>query len=136
MARANKIQQHKKALLEALEKSLGVVTTACKAVGVDRTTFYKYVNEDPAFKQAVDDVENIALDFAESQLHRQIQNGEVSSTIFYLKTKGKRRGYIERQEMTGKDGGPIQTENVQPDLSKLSTEELLALREINKKLNH
>ncbi len=99
MARANKIQQHKKALLEALEKSLGVVTTACKAVGVDRTTFYKYVNEDPAFKQAVDDVENIALDFAESQLHRQIQNGEVSSTIFYLKTKGKRRGYIEKQEL-------------------------------------
>ena len=38
-------------------------------------------------------------------------------------------------EHFGKDGGPIQTENVQPDLSKLSTEELLALREINKKIN-
>ena len=41
----------------------------------------------------------MALDFAESQLHKQIQNGEVSSTIFYLKTKGKKRGYIERQEI-------------------------------------
>lgn len=110
MARANKIQQHKKALLEALEKSLGVVTTACKAVGVDRGTFYNYVNSDPVFKAAVDDIENIALDFAESQLHKQIQRGEVSSTIFYLKTKGKSRGYIERQqtELTGKDGGPIE----------------------------
>lgn len=106
--RVNKIQQYKKALLEALEKSLGVVTTACKTVGVDRGTFYRYYNEDATFKQAVDELENVALDFAESQLHKQIQNGEVSSTIFYLKTKGKKRGYIERQEITGKDGGSFE----------------------------
>jgi hypothetical protein len=103
------VQQHKKALLEALEKSLGIVTTACKSVGVDRTTFYRYCNDDPAFQSAVDDIDNIALDFAESQLHKQIQNGEVSSTIFYLKTKGKHRGYIEKsqQEITGKDGADL-----------------------------
>lgn len=135
--RDNKIQQHKKALLEALEKSLGVVTTACKTVGVDRGMFYRYYNEDAAFKTAVDELDNVALDFAESQLHRNIQKGDTTATIFYLKTKGKRRGYIERMETehSGKDGGPIQTENVQPDLSKLSTDELLALREINKKIN-
>lgn len=99
MAKVNKIQQHKKALLEALEKSLGVVTTACRTVGVDRGTFYNYYNKDVEFRTAVDDIENIALDFAESQLHKQIQNGEVSSTIFYLKTKGKHRGYVEKQQV-------------------------------------
>ena len=106
------VQQNKKDLIVALEKSLGIVTTACKAVNLDRTTFYRYYNDDPEFKAAVDDIENIALDFAESQLHKQIQKGEVSSTIFYLKTKGKHRGYIEKvhQEHTGKDGGPIQSE--------------------------
>lgn len=111
LPRDNKIQQHKKALLEALEKSLGVVTTACKSVGLDRGTFYRYYNEDAAFKALVDDLENVALDFAESQLHKQIQRGEVSSTIFYLKTKGKHRGYIEKSqtEVTGKDGGAIET---------------------------
>ena len=102
--KVNKIQQHKKALLEALEKSLGVVTTACRAVGVDRGMFYRYYNDDAIFKTAVDELDNVALDFAESQLHKQIQNGEVSSTIFYLKTKGKKRGYVERIEQTGKDG--------------------------------
>lgn len=103
------VATHKKALLDALEKSLGIVTTACKSVGVERTTFYRYLNDDPEFKEAVADIENIALDFAESQLHKQIQKGEVSSTIFYLKTKGKGRGYIERSqtEVTGKDGGPL-----------------------------
>jgi hypothetical protein len=103
------VQRNKKALLEALEKSLGVVTTACKVVEVDRTTFYRYVNDDDGFKAAVKEIEDVALDFAESQLFKQIQGGEVSSTIFYLKTKGKHRGYVEKSqtELTGKDGGPV-----------------------------
>ncbi len=99
MSTSNKIQHTKKALIEALEQSLGVVTTACKKVGIDRTTFYRYVNDDEAFKNAVNDIENIALDFAESQLHKQIKDGSTASTIFYLKTKGKNRGYVERQEI-------------------------------------
>ena len=86
-------------MLEALEKSLGVVTTAAKSVGIDRSTHYKWMESDPDYKAAVESLADVALDFAESQLHKQIQNGEVSSTIFYLKTKGKKRGYIERQEL-------------------------------------
>lgn len=131
----NKIQQQKKILIEALEKSLGVVTTACKSVGLDRGTFYQYYNKDEQFRSAVDDLENVALDFAESQLHKQIQKGEVSSTIFYLKTKGKKRGYIEKmqQEHTGADGGTIDV-TVKADLSALSTEELMQLKRIQKKI--
>ena len=97
--KSNKIEQHKKALIQALEKSLGVVTTACKQVGIGRTTFYNYVNEDETFRKDVEDIDNIALDFAESQLHKQIQDGNTTATIFLLKTKGKKRGYIERQEI-------------------------------------
>lgn len=89
----------KKAMIEALEKSLGVVTTAAKAVGIDRSTHYDWYNNDPEYRAAVDSISDIALDFAESQLHKQIQEGEVSSTIFYLKTKGKKRGYVERTEV-------------------------------------
>lgn len=92
----------KKNLLTAIEKSLGVVTTACKNAGCSRETFYKYYREDKGFADSVDDMSNIALDFAESQLHRQIKNGNTAATIFYLKTKGKRRGYIERSEFDNK----------------------------------
>lgn len=94
----NKTAQHKKAIIEALEQSLGVVTTACKKVGVGRTTFYGWLDSDAEFKKAVDDIQNIALDFAESQLHKQIKDGNTAATIFYLKTKGKKRGYVERVE--------------------------------------
>lgn len=99
---------NKKGMIEALEKSLGIVTTACKAVGISRETHYRWMREDEVYKASVEAIADIALDFAESSLHKQIQSGEVSSTIFYLKTKGKHRGYVERQEITGADGGPVQ----------------------------
>ena len=105
---SNKIQHTKKAIIEALEKSLGVVTTACKIVGIDRTTFYRYLKDDAAFAKEVQDIENIAIDFVESQLFKQIKEGNTTATIFYLKTKAKKRGYVERQEITGAEGEKIE----------------------------
>ena len=107
MSKTNKTGHTKKALVEALESALGVVTTACKKAGISRTTFYQYVKDDAEFAAAVKDIEDVALDFAESQLHKQIKDGNTAATIFYLKTKGKRRGYVERQELTGADGDPM-----------------------------
>jgi len=89
----------KEAMLQALENSLGVVTVACKKTETPRSTYYKWLKEDKEFAQAVKEIENVALDFAESQLHTQIKDGSTSATIFYLKTKGKKRGYIERSEL-------------------------------------
>ena len=106
----------KKALLEALEKSLGVVTTACKSAGVGRSTYYEWYAADESFKKSVLDLQEVALDFAESQLHVQMQTGSVASIIFYLKTKGKKRGYVERSEVEITGGSP--------DFSDMSTEQI------------
>ena len=89
----------KEQLLEALTKSLGIVSTACLSVGVSRTTYYKYYNDDKQFKNQVDDISDIAIDFAESQLFELIKGGNITAVIFYLKTKGKKRGYVEKQEV-------------------------------------
>ena len=94
-----KTDTHKKAMLDALEKSLGVVTAACKSVGIARQTHYQWMQDDPEYKNAVNELSDVALDFAESQLHKQIKDGNSTATIFYLKTKGKKRGYVERQEV-------------------------------------
>ena len=96
----------KETLLKSLEQSLGVVTVACKKANIPRSTYYKWLKEDSDFAEQVRDIENVALDFAESQLHKQIQENSTSATIFYLKTKGKSRGYVERQEITGAEGMP------------------------------
>ncbi len=95
----NKVTHNKKKLLNALEKSLGIVTTACHMTGISRSTFYNYYKSDLEFKKQVDDLESVALDFVESQLFEQIKNGVPASTIFYLKTKGKKRGYIEKMDV-------------------------------------
>jgi hypothetical protein len=89
----------KKKLLAALEDSLGIVTTACLAVGCNRETYYSYRNSDPEFKEKTEAIGDVALDFVESSLFKQIKAGDGAPTIFYLKTKGRNRGYIERQEI-------------------------------------
>ena len=95
----------KEDILQALEKTLGVVKTACKQVGIGRATFYRWLKEDKEFNEQVIAIQDVALDFAESKLFEQIQDGSTAATIFYLKTKGKRRGFVERQELehTGGD---------------------------------
>tara|TARA_R110000787_G_scaffold9948_3_gene34317 strand:+ start:239 stop:598 length:360 start_codon:yes stop_codon:yes gene_type:complete len=96
----------KESLLKSLEQSLGVVTVACREADIPRSTYYKWLKEDEVFAAEVSDIENVALDFAESKLHKQISDNNTSATIFYLKTKGKNRGYVERQEITGVEGMP------------------------------
>lgn len=96
---AKNTDQTKKELLEAMVKSLGVVTKACEIAGYHRSTYYEHYNTDPDFAEACDECQDIALDFAESQLHKRISQGGDAAIIFYLKTKGRKRGYIERTEM-------------------------------------
>ena len=95
MSVENKIEQSKERALAALEQSLGVVTSAVKQAGISRSQFYKYYNDDPAFKEAVDGIQAVTLDFVESQLFKQIREGNTAATSFYLKTRGKERGDIE-----------------------------------------
>jgi hypothetical protein len=86
-------------MIDALEKSLGIVTTACKVVGISRQTHYDWVANDSEYKDAVEAIAEMAIDFAESQLQKRMKDGSDTAIIFYLKTKGKKRGYIERQEI-------------------------------------
>jgi hypothetical protein len=89
----------KKAMIEALQQSLGIVSHAAQAAGIDRRTHYRWYKDDAAYKESVDDISNVALDFAETQLHELIKEKNVIATIFFLKCQGKRRGYVEKQEM-------------------------------------
>jgi len=103
----NRTRTAKKQMLAALEKSLGIVTVAIRNTGFSRTQYYQWLKEDEEFAQQVKDIDNITIDFAEAELYKQIKNGNPTSTIFFLKTKGKHRGYVERIETTGVDGEPI-----------------------------
>ena len=90
------VTHKKRQMLAALEQNLCVVSTAAREVGINRKTHYDWMIKDSRYKRDVIDLENVTLDFAESELHRQIKDGNTAATIFLLKTKGKSRGYIEK----------------------------------------
>lgn len=100
MAKKHDPVWHKERLLEALERSLGIVTPACKEVGISRNTFYEYYRTDPEFKAKVDDINEITLDFAENQLLKKIKEGSERSILFYMKYKARKRGYTDSLDIT------------------------------------
>ncbi len=86
-------------MLQALKKSLGNVSGACEKANIERSAHYRWMEDDEGYKRDVDDLENIALDYVESKLFNSISNGSDTAIIFFLKTKGKKRGYVERHEI-------------------------------------
>ncbi len=94
----------KQAMLEALTLSFGVIAHAAKQVGIDRTTHYTWLEDDPGYKAAVADLKEYKKDFIESKLIKLINDGDTAATIFAAKTQLKDRGYVERSEITGADG--------------------------------
>ena len=103
----DKLEPKKRAMIEALTKSLGVVKMACETVGISRQTHYNWVKEDDTYRAACDNLPEVVLDFAEHHLHKLISQGNPAATIFFLKTKGKARGYIERQEIEVAEKKPL-----------------------------
>lgn len=99
----------KKAFIEAYKKAFGNISKACKAVGIDRKTFYNWKKDDSEFLDIIESIEpeEEFLDFIEDALVERIKDSDTTAIIFACKTKGKKRGYVERQEVTGKDGSKL-----------------------------
>lgn len=107
----------KKLALKSFKASRGNVTDACAAADIARSTFYLWLQTDEEFKAEVDAVKEELVDFYEKQLQVLAQgatyealtnDGEIvtlrdkpsaAATIFALKTLGKSRGYVEKQEI-------------------------------------
>jgi hypothetical protein len=89
----------KSAMILALTKTLGVVTPACKKVGISRETHYEWFNSDSEYQKAVLDIKNISIDFVESVMFQQIRNGDTGLVKYFLNTQGKSRGYVEKADV-------------------------------------
>lgn len=98
VCKTDNILQKREKFLKSLELKNGNISQACKAINISRQTFYAW-SEDEDFKIKAENVKESLLDLAESKLMENINNNENVAIIFYLKTKGKKRGYIEKQEV-------------------------------------
>lgn len=95
-------EKKKEQMLEFLRKTGGNVQKSADAVGIGRRTHYDWMDSDVNYKHAVEDIAESCLDNAEDVLQTAIKNGDMTATIFYLKTKGRKRGYSEKIEYEGK----------------------------------
>ena len=90
----------KEKLLKALAETQGLIYHACKKAGnISRSTYYRYMKEDPEFAKEVEDIKQAQIDYVEGQLIKNISDGKETSIIFYLKSKAKKRGYTEKSEI-------------------------------------
>lgn len=83
----------KERMLEALHETLGIVSKAAEKAEIQRRTHYYWLEEDPDYKEAVENISEEVKDFAENALHERIREGSINATTFYLERKAKDRGY-------------------------------------------
>lgn len=74
------------------------ISKACEVAGIYRRTYYDWIEKDKEFENKVEEAQEKLIDMVESALQDKILTGDTTSIIFFLKTKGKKRGYIEKQE--------------------------------------
>lgn len=85
-------------IAEIYEKKGCNITATCAALGIARKTFYEWKEKKKKLAEAIEAADESILDFAESKLVEHIQNDDVQALIFFLRTKGKKRGYVEKVE--------------------------------------
>ena len=80
-------------LLQALTQSRGIISSACQSASVPRRTFYNWLQTDREFRDSYEDIVEGALDFVENKLLERIAAGSEKAIFFFLKTRGRTRGY-------------------------------------------
>ena len=94
-----KLTGKKKKMYDNLIETLGNVTKSAERTGIERTTHYLWLRKDSNYKDWIDNIEDHQVDFYETALHQLIKDKNPTAVIFALKCKGKKRGYVERQEI-------------------------------------
>lgn len=91
---------------KAIQGSGGYISEIARRLKCDWHTADKYIKEFELTEDLQIEDER-ATDRAEIKLMEAIEDGEIAAIIFRLKTKGKKRGYVERQEVTGAGGEKV-----------------------------
>ena len=93
----------KKRFLEALQRRKGVVTLACKEVGISSMTFYRWQKDDPDFYEKSEEIRYVEIGIiAEDRLAEAIiVNKDMNMVRFYLQTRNHK--YMMKQQVQFED---------------------------------
>ena len=95
--------------IKAIPGSGGIITKIAERVGCTWHTARRYIEKHPTVLQAYTDEKEKVIDLAETTVMKAMSEGDVGTARWYLATKGRDRGYVERRqhEHSGPEGGPI-----------------------------
>jgi len=94
-------------IIECLRETNGLVSLAAKRVPCSITTINTRRKQVKAVEQVIQECRAELVDYGELSLRRAIMAGEPWAVSLVLKTLGKNRGYVERNELTGKDDSDL-----------------------------
>jgi len=94
-------------VIEALKNKKGAVYLAAADLGCSHTAVYAYINKYPELQDLKKQFDEEVTDIAEINLRKAVINADPWALKYQLSTKGKSRGYVERQEITGADNAPL-----------------------------
>jgi hypothetical protein len=97
-----------KQVIEALHECKGMMYLTAQRLGCDPDTVQNYCKRYPRVMAVKKSYQGRLVDTAELKLWQAVNNGDLHAAMFVLRTLGRDRGYGEKTEITGKDGGPIQ----------------------------
>lgn len=89
---------YKKAKLdfpEALKKTKGFVMMACQRVGIDRSTYKRWIDTDKKFAKRCNEAMDYSCAFVESRWLQNLNEGKQGAIDRWLRYKGKEFGYTE-----------------------------------------
>lgn len=112
------LSNEKVTFLKALENGMGIVSNAIEACNIPRAKYLVWYNNDDEFAKMVTQIQEKQIDFVESKLLEKINNGDTQAILFYLKTKGKERGYSEKQQIDDNKNVVINISALMPKKSK------------------
>ena len=84
--------------IDAIPGTGGIITAIAKRVGCSWNTAHRYIDRHPSVRAAYDAECESVLDLAEAKTIEAIRDGDGTMIRYYLSTKGKDRGYVQRQE--------------------------------------
>lgn len=95
----NSIKPSVERFKQVIIEQRGNVNNIAKALGIAYTTVYKWANEDN-LQSTFQTARELKLDELEAVAHERAISGKSDAClIFMLKTQGKSRGYVEKQEI-------------------------------------
>ena len=86
-------------IIEAIEACGGFISQAAVKLQCGSSTIYAHMAKNQKIRDKIHEIRERYVDMVESKLLKLCNEEEIAAIIFFLKCQGKRRGYVERQEV-------------------------------------